>query len=261
MQRMDRIMQTFETSRDYYSFESEVRNRQRYVRPHKVESFLAKVRSGAKQRVSCVRSGSTFFRAQVGMEEAVIERSDGTYELDTFPFGKGRMKPIAGRATEGRANPKGIPYLYLATTKETAMSEVRPWIGAKISLGRFDTLRELRIVDCSRGHEHTPLLFEEPPEDQLEEVVWASIASGFSKPVTLSDQTADYVATQIIAELFRDEGYDGVAYKSNFGEDGYNLVLFDLDAAELRTCTIFEVGKVNFEFKQWGNAHSFGKSS
>lgn len=40
------------------------------------------------------------------------------------------MKPLSNSASEGRANPKGIPYLYVATDKETAMSEVRPSLGA-----------------------------------------------------------------------------------------------------------------------------------
>ena len=48
------------------------------------------------------------------------------------------MKPLGGRATDGRANPRGIPCLYLATTKETAMSEVRPWIGSYVSAGQFE---------------------------------------------------------------------------------------------------------------------------
>ena len=45
------------------------------------------------------------------------------------------MKPLERIALEGRTNPKGIPYLYLSSKKETAMSEVRPWIGGYISLG------------------------------------------------------------------------------------------------------------------------------
>jgi RES domain-containing protein len=42
------------------------------------------------------------------------------------------MKPIPKWQGEGRANPRGIPVLYLATHRETALAEVRPWIGAVI---------------------------------------------------------------------------------------------------------------------------------
>ena len=70
------------------------------------------------------------------MEENV-EREEGE-EVDTYDvptcFAPNRMKPLVNKAIEGRINPKGIPYLYLSTKKETAMSEVRPWIGAAIAL-------------------------------------------------------------------------------------------------------------------------------
>lgn len=55
------------------------------------------------------------------------------------------MKPLRDKASEGRANPKGIPYLYLATTKEAPMSEVRPWIGSDISVGQFKLISQLQF--------------------------------------------------------------------------------------------------------------------
>lgn len=40
------------------------------------------------------------------------------------PHREARMKPLPDQAYEGRVNPKGIPSLYFATTREVAMSEV-----------------------------------------------------------------------------------------------------------------------------------------
>ena len=77
-----------------------------------------------------------------------------------------RMKPRRDRAREGRANPQGIPYLYLSTRKETALSEVRPWLRSLISIGQFKIVRQLTIVDFSsderprRGRD-----FVIPPEE------------------------------------------------------------------------------------------------
>ena len=51
-----------------------------------------------------------------------------------------------------------------------------------------------------------------------EKAVWVEIDCAFSHPTTLSDDAADYVPTQILAELFRDTGYDGIVYRSHFGE-------------------------------------------
>ena len=49
---------------------------------------------------------------------------------------------------------------------------------------------------------------------------------------TASDDRADYAATQIVAELFRQNGFDGIAYRSSSGP-GHNIALFDLNAANV----------------------------
>ncbi len=68
-----------------------------------------------------------------------------------------------------------------------------------------------------------------------------------------SDNMADYAATQIIAELFKKANFDGIAYRSNFGENGHNIVLFDIDAAELINCRLHQVDAVNIEFSVASN--------
>ena len=65
--------------------------------------------------------------------------------------------------------------------------------------------------------------------------------------MTVDDDVASYAATQIIAEFFRSEGFEGVAYESAFGK-GHNLALFDIDAAELRNCGLYKLSKIAFEF-------------
>ena len=61
--------------------------------------------------------------------------------------------PPAHKTTEGRVNPRGISYLYLATNLKTAVAEIRPWIDAKISVGEFVTVRPLTIIDCTKYHD------------------------------------------------------------------------------------------------------------
>lgn len=65
------------------------------------------------------------------------------------PYPVDRMKPRRDRTKEGRANPKGIPYLYTANDKETAIAEVRPWIGAYVSIAELKVVRPLTIVNCT----------------------------------------------------------------------------------------------------------------
>jgi RES domain len=68
--------------------------------------------------------------------------------------------------------------------------------------------------------------------------------------VTDTDDVADYAPTQVLAELFRREGYDGVAYKSAFGKDGYSIALFELDSAAQLNGALHEVQSVEYKFSK-----------
>jgi hypothetical protein len=43
--------------------------------------------------------------------------------------------------------------------------------------------------------------------------------------------------------LFRSLGYDGVAYKSAFGEDGCNVAIFNIDDFEVGWCRLVSSGR------------------
>jgi hypothetical protein len=75
---------------------------------------------------------------------------------EEIPFFEDRMKPLPSVAKDGRANPRGIGYLYLATTLATAGSELRPWLGASISVSQFQTNRELMLADCTADKKKWP---------------------------------------------------------------------------------------------------------
>jgi RES domain-containing protein len=136
------------------------------------------------------------------------------------------MKPKPEKAKEGRVNPKGIPCLHLATHEDTAMSEVRPWHKARISLARFELTQAVVLVDCS----------QEWPNDltNTEARNWYSIGEAFSRPVSSSDDVSDYAPTQILAEAFRQRWYDGIIYDSGLNKDGKNVALFNLTHADVK---------------------------
>ena len=135
------------------------------------------------------------------------------------------------------------------------MAEVRPWLGSSISVGQFKTVRELKVINCSANPLDAPrYYFQEPsPEDRLRSV-WSDIDRAFATPITPADDIADYVPTQILAELFKSKGYDGIIYRSSFGK-GYNVTLFDLETTELVNCSLYRVKDLNFNFEQAGNPY------
>lgn len=243
----------FRSWRSYWDFRAAVSRQLRYVRTPEVEAFLDAVLVTSRDRQVDLNEGTVLWRSQLGHSWREDGEGDAAVEVPCAhpPL---RMKPLRDRASDGRANPRGIPCLYLANRKDTAIAEVRPWIGSYVSVAQFKLLRHLKIIDCARGHDRQPLFLEEPAPEKRTEAVWAHIDRAFSEPMTRGDDTADYVPTQIIAELFKREGFDGVGYKSNFGE-GFNLAIFDLDAAELLNCGLYRVDKVELRSSEQDNPY------
>ena len=246
---------SFKSWNSYWAFSHIVRHRSRYIHSADVKDFLSNVLITSKERVRVIEAGSVFWRSQLGNDRRPVFQDGEEIAEEPAPFSRERMKPVQYAASEGRANPKGIPYLYLATDKETAMSEVRPWLGSNISVGQFNTVKELRLIDCSVNHAKGGFFyFKEPSEKEKDFAVWAHIDRAFSEPVTLSDKSSDYVPTQIIAELFKSEGFDGVVYKSALS-DGFNLVLFDINAANIVNCSLYEAKEIKFSFSESANPY------
>jgi len=246
-------MRQFSSGWSFIRFCESVRHRYRYARVAEVDEFLAALAESSETRVRSIPIDSLYWRAQLGtaIAERKIEDSDLTvYCQVDIPLSAERMVPLRYSAHEGRVNPKGIPCLYLATDKETAMSEVRPWNGAKISIATFNTTRVLRVVDCTLHHNVrrvTDVLLGEPSPEEITEGVWAQVDQGFSEPVNDEPATAEYAPTQIMAEAFRQAGFDGVVFRSRLGS-GFNLALFDLDSAKLSNRALFKVEAIDYHF-------------
>lgn len=250
-------MPEFKSWRSYDDFAKSVRTELRYVRSPAADEFLETLPATGSSREVRMKAGAKLWRAQLGQDVRTVyrtvEESNEEIEIEEeedAPHAPSRMKPIPNWLVEGRANPRGIPYLYLATKRATALAEVRPWVGSRVSLGIFEMVRDLRLVDCARNITDFIFFFEEPAPAERERAVWSAIDRAFARPVERSDDVADYVPTQIIAELFKRNGYDGIAYKSAFGENGYNVALFEVAAANLTYCELQEVTGIEFKFDQ-----------
>jgi hypothetical protein len=69
-------------------------------------------------------------------------------QTEDMPFPIAKMgAPPSRTATHGRANPAGIPYLYLGSRPDTAISETRPHTGELVCVADFATPPDLRLVD------------------------------------------------------------------------------------------------------------------
>jgi RES domain-containing protein len=251
----DSLAPTFKSHRDYYNFRLEVVKSRRYIGSPETVAFLQAVAATCYARETIVKLGAGLRRAQVahGLRPIYQTGDDGEdIYIDDIECAanKVRMMPLRDRAYDGRVNPRGIPCLYMATNDATAVSEVRPAIGAYVTVASMKCLRELKLVDCSVLANKYFIHFKVPERQEMEKAVWSDIDRAFSAPADRSDDAADYAPTQILTELFRSLGYDGVAYKSAFGEDGYNVAIFNIDDFEVGWCRLFQVKDITHKIEQ-----------
>jgi len=76
--------------------------------------------------------------------------------------------------------------------------------------------------------------------------MWDEINEAFSQPVPNNEDHINYIPTQIIAELVRREGYDGIGYESVFARgEGVNIALYDMSAVELKWRRLVHIDMVD----------------
>lgn len=227
---------------DWNSFRHSVKNRNRYILGSSIlgggnndglacqERFLKRLLSSLSLRNRFVTfdQGKELWRAQLDgtrSDEAngyeapnppSLIPGNKDFELRVFltPHNRVRMTPHSDKAKEGRVNPKGIPCLYAATDLRVALTEMKPTIGSFLTLAKFVTVRELRIVDFASERIEIADSKAGLTADQWDSLFWEEINDAFAESVTPTDNIADYAPTQIVAELFKLAGYDGIRYKS-----------------------------------------------
>jgi len=150
-------------------------------------------------------------------------------------------KPPAEKSVHGRANPRGIPYLYLASDPETAIKEIRPSLSDKITVGKFKPIKSLEIIDLRNPKIESPFFYGDNLEFLFVYLEYLrNLGSEISKPVDKKDPELEYLPLQYLCEFIKNEGYDGVAYKSSVGE-GYNLAIFNDRKLKCTRTTLYEV--------------------
>lgn len=170
-----------------------------------------------------ISEGSIFYRARV--------IPSGVKELST----KEMSCPPNDKATAGRANPVGIPYLYLCQDEETTYYEVRALYLDRLSVAKFRVNEDLNILDFI-SKLSLYVAFSNATESLSEVIVKQKLLQGIShdlsKPLRRYDTEIEYVPTQLICEYCKLNGIDGIRFESSLHKGGINVVLFDANKVE-----------------------------
>jgi len=140
--------------------------------------------------------------------------------------------PPADRATAGRMNAHGISVFYGADKADVAIAEVRPPVGSKVAVAKFEIVRPLRVLDLTALPDvyESGSIFDPTSVSRLERAAFLqSLGKWMTRPVMPGDEGLDYLATQAVADFLATENdpvLDGIIFPSVQAEDGRNIVLF-----------------------------------
>lgn len=182
-----------------------------------------------------------------------IPQNTSLFRARVIPSGKSMLGiedmgcPPADKATAGRANPMGIPYLYLSKNEETTYYEVRALYLDRLVIGTFSTTRELKILDFTKPLSLyvANLQSSDLAMEVSKYLLLQRISKDLSKPLRRFDTELEYVPTQLICEFCKLHDIDGIMFNSSLHKGGVNVVLFDADNAECTAVKQVEINRVD----------------
>lgn len=159
--------------------------------------------------------------------------------------------PPRDRASNGRANPAGIPYLYLASDTATAIAEIRPHAGNKVSVARFTIPPNLKIIDL-RDPRKSVAPLKAYDENELEKLrlnmdFFVKLGMELSQPIAPEYASARYIPTQYVCEFIKNKAFDGVMYKSSVG-NGINVAIFHPEKAIIHEINEHQIKQITVDF-------------
>ena len=181
-----------------------------------------------------IPQGTSLYRARVHQNSG-----ENPYES------KDMFCPPANRSTAGRANPSGIPYLYLSDNPETILYEIRASYLDEISIGTFKLKSTInKPVLISDFTESSTIFHPNRVGDKIKSTILKQrVSADLSKPMRRYDSELDYIPTQFICEFIKIyTGVHGIKFRSSLHVTGNNFVIFD---QQLMDCT--EVKQVKIQ--------------
>lgn len=181
------------------------------------------------------RRGKRFYRARVSNIEGIDKMEMG--------------KPPAYLATPGRANPKGISYLYLSNDIKTTIFEVRASLYDYITIAEFKLNEDVRLASLRNTSDISPFFLDNISIYLLYKRLIFSLEADLRKPLRKGDSDLDYIPTQYLCEFIKSLGYDGIEYSSSLNSEGFNIALFDDKKVICEGTKVYDVNKISYEYQ------------
>jgi hypothetical protein len=214
------------------------------------EKYLDEFASSSQAQEEYLPEDKVFYRARLYLEE-------DRYKIWETPK-PGRFKGYDRKNSfvnlsapaEGRGNTKGVPYLYVSTSVEGAIAEVRPCAQTLVSVAKIKLIKPILIVDFDL----LGVVSKNADDGAFECELFRSIIDEFSQPV-YNGKLGSYKFTQCICEYICHQGFDGVKYNSALSDPCRrgrnarysNLVIFNYEKCQAVSSKLYKIDKVIFE--------------
>lgn len=231
-----RKFEPFELRAGWESFERSIKQETRFFNQSAEAMFevlfhgLGDLKTRSKKRV-VIAAGpgekiNALHRARVFQSDVALEKAIARPDKEVGP-------PPSQAASAGRMNARGIAAFYGATRPRAALAEVRPPVGSRVVMGRFDLIRPVNLLDVEalRSIIVPGSIFDPEYKTRLEKAQFLEqLSHRISMPVMPDDEVFDYLVTQAIADYLASKAsprIDGIIYPSAQSRaGGSNVVLF-----------------------------------
>jgi len=169
---------------------------------------------------------SEIFRARVSQTQDTLDRilQNPVQELGAPP-------PKSSK--NGRMNAAGISVFYGAADADTCIAEVRPPIGSHVVVGRFQIIRDIRLLNLdmlTQVYAKGSYFDSEYGGRKGLAAFLRNLVGELIKPVMPDEETFEYLPTQVVAEYLAEKinpRIDGIIFESSQIEaEGQNIILF-----------------------------------
>ena len=191
---------------EWYNFEDSIKYEERFFSGdaastlNKVFNFIETINTHEENPIIVEAGPGTklthLYRARVFQDDNLL--LDAMIRPD-FELGA----PPRASAKPGRMNAGGISVFYGATSRRTAIAEVRPPVGSKVAVAKFDIIRKLRILDLTafKKIKRDGSIFDSEYSEFLERAEFLdALCDRISRPIMSDDREMEYLPTQAIAE-------------------------------------------------------------
>ena len=159
-------------------------------------------------------------------------------------------KPPEKQAGNGRANPVGIPCLYVASDAATAIAEIRPHKGELVCVAEFDVEDSLKLIDLQNPRKTvSPFELDDTILKLFRRYMeyLCRLGEELTMPVLPHFAHLEYLPSQYLCEYIKTIGYDGVIYRSAMGP-GINYAIFNDSKVMGKDVSLYHIDEIVVKF-------------